>query len=371
MSARKRKPASTRPPSAKGNKTKFWQLVAIDQSPLRRKAVSECGREMARLEKLQVEWRQFETEDKPAFARWMAATFGALLSELREIEPLLREKEALIQEVEDEMFLRGTRSHRAAYAAVMRRRSMPPPDSRSDAEEPRWDDGDDGESGDAAAGDVPEFEQHLLFEDFLRAVMGLDPDRMSDKTYDSMFADFKAKIFGADEPEPPVRERQPEPVKPEQTRIKEIYRALVRRLHPDMRTEKDADVSALWHEVQEAYGTGNLDRLEMLLALTDIRSNSAGEHTSLSQMRSVLKELRRSFNSLKRSLGAARREMAWDFARTADRSALKSKLRRQFESDLAAQKAKLRQLEALLSAWASPAKAKKRQMTSRQPEFGF
>jgi hypothetical protein len=38
----------------------------------------------------------------------------------------------------------------------------------------------------------------------------------------------------------------------EEARFKEIYRILVRRLHPDLRADGDATVSALWHEVQEA-----------------------------------------------------------------------------------------------------------------------
>lgn len=349
--------------------------MPLDQGPLRRKAVSECGREMARMEKLRVEWKRFENEDKPAFARWMAATFGALLSELREQESKLREKEALIFEVEEEMFFRGTRNHRAAYAAVMRRRTSPPPPMRADAGNPPPDAGDAGDFQNPFFDEGSEFEQHLLFEDFLRAVLGIEPDRMSEKKYDAMFEDFKAKILGQGSPEPPPRKRQrerpPEPVKPEQARIKEIYRLLVRRLHPDTRADKDTEISALWHEVQEAYGTGNLERLEMLLALTDIRSNAAGEHTSLSQMRAVLRELRRSFNALKRSLGSAKRELAWNFARTPDRSALQTRLQRQFESDRAAQRERLREMEALISAWSSPGKSRKQRTVGAQPEFGF
>jgi hypothetical protein len=218
---------------------------------------------------------------------------------------------------------------------------------------------------------MPEFAQHLLFEEFLRKVTGIDPDRMSDAKYDSMFEDFKAKILGGGRAEPQQRERPAEPAKPEHARIKEVYRLLVRRLHPDTRAEKDAEISALWHEVQEAYGHGNLERLEMLLALTDIRSNAAGEHTSLSQMRSVLRELRRSFNALKRSLGSAKRELAWNFARSSDHSALRVRLQRQFESDIAGQKARLREIEALISSWSVPPQTRKRRMTRAHPEFGF
>ena len=365
MKSGKSKRVASRTSPVRGKRSAARQLVALDQGPLRRKTASECSREMARLEKVRAEWRRFEQEDRPAFERWRAATFGALLSRLRDTESLLREKEALIHEVEMEMFTRGTRNPRAAYAAVMRRRSKPPLAEARDDEPPpmREDDGDF---------EIPEFEQNLLFEDFLRTFLGIDPDRMSERKYEKMFADFKAKVLGQGDPEPPPPSRaQPAPPKTEQARIKEIYRVLVRRLHPDTRVDSDAEISALWHEVQEAYSHGNLERLEMLLALTDIQSNGAGEHTSLFQMRSVLRELRRSFSALQRSLKAGKRELAWNFVRTTDRTILQARLQRQFDADLAAQQESLREMEALLAEWSSQPKPRRKMAARSQDEFLF
>lgn len=368
----KQRPA-TRPP-ATGQRSKERRIVPVDQEPLRTKAASECSREMARLEKVKADWKRFEQEDKPAFERWMAATFGALLSCLRENDSLVREKDALIHEVEMEMFLGGARSYRSAYAAVMRRRAAPPPafDPRAEDPPPRGQEPDDDDGfGPFGHGEIPEFEKNLLFEDFLRVVLGINPDRLSDKKYEAMFADFKEKILGQGDPEPRPSERDSEPPKPEQARIKEIYRVLVRRLHPDTRADEDAEISALWHEVQDAYSTGNVERLEMLLALTDIRSNAAGEHTSLFQMRSVLGELRRSFNALQRSLRGAKKDPAWNFARTADREAVRARLQRQLESDLARQKARLKEIEAQIAAWSSAPKARRQKVSGRQTDFPF
>ena len=39
-------------------------------------------------------------------------------------------------------------------------------------------------------------EEELLFEDFVRAFMGMDPDRLSDSAYERMFADFKRDVLG-------------------------------------------------------------------------------------------------------------------------------------------------------------------------------
>jgi len=78
--------------------------------------------------------------------------------------------------------------------------------------------------------------------------------------------------------EEPASAKEPGMIDP---RVKEIYRRLVRRLHPDLRADGDATVSSVWHEVQEAYAAGDVARMELLLALIDL-SNAPGASTTLS-----------------------------------------------------------------------------------------
>ena len=343
----------------------------VDQRPLRREAASECGRAMDRLEKARREWKRYEREDQPAYQRWMASTFGALMSRLRDLEARVHEKENLVREVEREMHFGGSSSYRAAYSTVQRRRTHPeatPPPRRE--ENAHFQEEEE---------ELSEFEQELLFEEFLRTFLGLNPDRMSDRQYARMFADFKNKVLGQKRPEPPPLETEPEPdLPPEppksgQDRVKELYRLLVRRLHPDMRADNNSEVSAIWHDVQEAYATGNVERLEMLLAFTDIQSNTAGEHTSLFQMRSVLAELRRAFTALQRTLRTAKKDHAWNFARRKDRTKLESRVRREMESTLDWNENQLHELESLIAHWsAGPVNAAFRhQPKPRQAEFGY
>lgn len=349
-----------------GKSAKDRQIVLLDQGALRRKAASECSREMARLEKAKAEWKRFEDEDKAGFRRWMAATFGAVLSRLRELESKLGEKEALVREVDEEMFFGGARSHRAAFARVQRRRDQPPVEPDRGAGSPP-----EEEKDGAKFDEIPEIEIEFLFEEFLRSALGMNPDRMSEAKYEKMFADFKANIFGQPDPEP-ERHSQAAPPKPQDNRIKDLYRQLVRRLHPDTRADSDAEVSALWHEVQEAYSAGNIERLETLLALTDIQSNATGEHTSLFQMRAVLKELRRSFNALQRNLSAAKKDPAWNFARLPDRSALQKRVARELASEVSFLERRFGDIEALIAGWSgSPKSRKKRTTNSRQADFLF
>ncbi len=363
MPSKKNAARSARRPSGARPRVGKWQLVRIDQRPLRRKTASECSRELAKVEKARAHWRRFDREDKPAFERWMSAHFGAKLTELRDLESALREKEQLIDEVEIEYAWIGASSYRAAYMAVMRRRNAPlrtrtvPPENEDRPQEREF-------------ADFSAEEKRALFEEFVGDFFDLDPDELTRNEYQRMFQEFEAGVRdGGRKSAPP-----PQPDKaahPEDARVKEVYRALVRRLHPDTRADGDPEVSALWHEVQEAYLGSNLERLEMLLALTDIRARSAGEHTSLHQMREVLAELRRAFLALQKSLSAARKEPAWNFSRGARRDAIEARLQRRFQADLAARRKRLRECEALIARWSRPRKSEGRWVSDLQVEFSF
>ena len=56
------------------------EIVRIEQAPLRAGVAGECTEMMVRLERARLGWHQFERQDKPAFVRWRAREFGALLS---------------------------------------------------------------------------------------------------------------------------------------------------------------------------------------------------------------------------------------------------------------------------------------------------
>ena len=111
--------------------------------------------------------------------------------------------------------------------------------------------------------------------------------------------------------------------------MKELYRLLVRRLHPDLRADGNVAASALWHEVQEAYAASDIAHLEILLALSDIDSERFSDQTSVSQMRAVLAELTRALFALDDSLRQARDEDAWGFARTGVLPGLRERVQRE------------------------------------------
>ena len=340
-------------------------IILIDQEPLRRAAAADCTSAMGRLENARAGWHHFEHKDKPAFLRWRAREFGPLLSKAREVEVQIRDAQALIHEVEIEMRRRFQDPH-TAYQRVMFRRQNP-------AAAPN------GEEEDAPAAEphrpgvsrkLSEFEQEALFQEWVQKSLGTNPDKMDDEAYSTTFEAFKTHMFRS-APEPPpqannvrsprreqtrVAEPNAEEAEPEtavDARVKELYRTLVRRLHPDLRADGSAAVSALWHEVQEAYLASDVARMEILLALSDINADPLSGDTSVSQMRGVLAELQRALRALEMSLREAEREDAWDFARAGADERLRARVERELKFELASRTARLDLLTQTIAAWAN------------------
>ena len=340
------------------------RIVAVNEGPLRKRAAKEFDKVMAKLEKARAELRRFEQEDRPSFGRWMAATFGALLTELRDNDHLIHEQEDLILEVETEMIWSNHRNPRRAYAAVMKRRERPDPDND-------FAEGDDFDPLEEMGPENGKEERRALFDDFVRSVLGLNPEQLGNADYEKMFAEFEANIF---EERPHVspfqtHDRQKPSASREEARIKEVYRTLVRRLHPDLRADGDATVSAKWHEVQEAYEARNLDRLETLLAVTEMESGANGR-ASLSQIQGALADFNRALRAIQRSLREAKGDPAWGFTRNPYSSSMEKQIRRELEESLSHQRAELADLKRTIEDWSRPWRppVKKPRKQSKSPE---
>ena len=269
-------------------------LVLLDQAKVHADAAAACQRELGRLEKAEAELLRFEAEDREPFGRWMAATFGPTLTTLRELNAEIATRSALVAKVEEEMFWTGETSERAAFARVRMREENPDLVAATNRAVPR--------------GNAPMWERTA-------------------------------------------------PQQPDDARIKQLYRVLVRRLHPDMRAKDAPDVSALWHEAQEAYATGNVERLESLAGMTD---TAVCPQTSVSQMQATLKNIRAVLAAAQQKLRAARADAAWHFAKLGERTQLERKMQTQLDAETAEATKRLNALKARIAGWTSTKAAQKK-----------
>jgi hypothetical protein len=94
------------------------------------------------------------------------------------------------------------------------------------------------------------------------------------------------------------------------TRLKELYRKLARRLHPDVHREMTAQKTEWWHQAQAAYEAGDVEQLEVLLTLSEIGESGTTAHTSVSMLQRITARIKSSLREIKRQLAWRNRRQA-------------------------------------------------------------
>jgi len=303
-------------------------MVRVDGAYIRKKIKKDYEKALRDLEQSRGLFEQFEQTDRPQFTRWFSSHFGALLTELRELNAKLAADESIILMVESEVMFGGG-SYASAYKRVMDQRNNPepPPQEESDEKEDRFDE---------------------------------EADPKNSKDSDDPFKAFFDSLFGEAEPEEEPRERagfrdrtRPKAAEPAQVsrRLKELYRAVVRRLHPDSQREMTPQKTEWWHQAQAAYEAGDADQLEVILTLCEIGEGGTTAHTSASLLQRITAQLKNSLRAIKQQISQLRREPAWNFSKRADRTALAEKIRSDLAYDLGLTRQRWRHAQDLIAKW--------------------
>jgi hypothetical protein len=303
-----------------------WALICIDSRPIRQKALQEYQKAWRALEEARLQLAQYNEQDKPRFFQWLNRSFGALLTELRETGHQLQTQRALVYEVEAEAFW-SDRSFANAYERVLRRRDKPEPDPSATGENPP--DADPGLGGDSDP-----------FADFQDAFADHD--------------DLDEEDFGSRSGRSQTRARTERSGKAASD-LKELYRALARRLHPDGKEEMSVQEKEWWHQTQAAYQQGDVEQLRTILTLCEIRRQGTTDQTSVSGLLRLTQQFRSSLRSLKAELGGCRHDPAWNFSRSGDLSVLRRRIERELQGELLALKQALSAVEGQLASWARQA----------------
>src|SRR5581483_10349708 len=186
----------------------------------------------------------------------------------------------------NEMMFEGVSEVRA-YQRVMKMREMPDPPPPAHA-----DSGSGGEHEPSAsrpeAEESRENEKDLngLFEEFFNEVFGESPPGNDPR------GGRRAGHQSGSAPQPPVAS----------SRVKELYRLLVRKLHPDTQKEMTAQKLEWWHQTQTAYEAGDAEQLEVILTLCEIDDSGSTAHTSASLLQRITARLKHSLREIKRQL---------------------------------------------------------------------
>lgn len=330
--AAKRRRARRAVPAAARSYHGDRSVVPVDAAPLRRDAAAGAVAAMRETERLRRELEAFERVAVPDFERWKARHFGVLLTELRELDMKAGRLGGIMNSLEARAFFEGIPLEEAYL--------------REKAEEEAWSRGSLPEDPPAEEDDMTDEEIARDAADaFVRDVFGMDPGDVPPEVFEEIRQGFRrppagGSAGGEEEWIPPAAEgSRPAWADPLAARLKELHRQLARRLHPDAR---GAGASAeLWHEFQEAYGRGDVERLEILVAVTDLREGVDAGRSSLFHLREAARELRRGVRGLRKRLTEARRSPAWrlwkgqasaSFANEFGKMLQREKFRRQAEA---------------------------------------
>jgi len=329
-------------------------LVLTDGAGVRKKLKKEYEKARRDLDTSQRQLDQFHQTDLPQFTRWLNSQFGATLTELRELSQKIAMEEQLIFQIESEVMFGGG-SHARAYQRVMEMRENPEPPPPADAEEPGPEDGPfraGPRNGHAADDDDP-------FKAFFNDLFGeLNPD--------------EDPFFNPGGPR--ARHRAgPAPRAQSSGRLKELYRAVVRLLHPDRLQEMTAQKTEWWHQAQTAYEAGDAEQLEVILTLCEIGESGTIAQTSASLLQRITAQLKSSLRQIKRQLTERRRDPAWNFSGRADRDVMAATMQRALTADLKGLRGRWQEIQETIAEWKAAAARLKvpRRRKRRAPSMEF
>lgn len=329
-------PAPQIRPAASPRKTRRtrrgWSLLIIDNEPLRQGALSEYLSIEEKLGAVREQIEAFRSGDLPAYERWEASVFGALLTQLRETNLAVQEKRQFLEEIEAEMVWSGC-SEITAYRRVKEARENP---EAARAARERFEEPPEEEKGGSDFGgpdfhvfppgfDVDEFEAapKAVQRDLRETVEAMAElfsmmTGMPAPSFESLLERERAKKREAASREgaPPPRDFGPEPASPD-ARLKDLYRRLVRLLHPDSSGDDSPRARELWHELQEAYRTRDLEGMEAVAGRADLGMHGTAAALSVGLLRRMIRDLRDALSGMRAQVARARKDPAWNFRKRA------------------------------------------------------
>lgn len=303
-------------------------VVRVDGAPIRDKLRKEHEMASRDLENARRQVEHFHQVDGPEFARWLNTRFGASITELRELGQKVMADEALVSLVEDEAMLCGIPLAKAYQRVVAMRDAAEEPPRHPDADE--------------TAGGRPHPE-------------GNGPEAAGPSEAEDLEREFFERLLGEMDDElgggPLGRRPVPGATAEAAARLKELYRAVVRRLHPDTQAEMNAQKTEWWHQAQAAYQAGDADQLEVILTFCEIRESGTTAHASAGLLLRIIAQTKRGLREVRGQISRLHADPAWDFSRRKDKEAYAFMLGRRLAEDLRLMRADADALADMIDRW--------------------
>ena len=88
-------------------------------------------------------------------------------------------------------------------------------------------------------------------------------------------------------------------------------------MHPDSSGDDSPRARELWHELQEAYRTRDLERMEAVAGRADLGMHGTAAALSVGLLRRMIRDLRDALSGMRAQVARARKDPAWNFRKRA------------------------------------------------------
>ncbi len=305
----KREPDTGRPRHAAAPPTSdSVALLPVDSLAIRRKALREHHKAEQTLEDLKVKLTRYHEQDTPGFRQWLHQTFGALLTQQRELEQACADNYRILEEIAS-LANRMDLSEVAAYRKWLWRQDHP---EEAAAEDQQWE--EEARRRTQAAREnfnrVFGLEEEATDDDDDDEGLFDGPDDEEDEApFGATFEDFIRGFLGHGA----ARHRGKPAEHPDDKTVRNLYRTIVRHLHPDHHGQMSEARQNLWHEAQEAYRRGDLNALHGVLARCENGGAGIGLHTPVSLIQRLTRQLKDTIRNTRREVRQFQRDIAWEY----------------------------------------------------------
>ena len=281
-------------------------LIPLDTDKIRLGYLKEYKRRKKVLERLEEQLQRYEESDEPEYRKYLARTFGAEQTLLRE----LTEQIHLCQNRYEKICFLAHESHmsKERYCFTLR--------SQLTSEQNFWELLEMELQRFLESGRKTREEEKREYEKSARelrsAVFGVDEDEdiemdetcEDDDDFEKIFQKLFDNLLGDDDNIPEEES--------EVSELKKLYRELCLQYHPDRMGAHDAKTQRLWHEIQDAYVNRDLEGLRAIRSGIELES---GETTlSCSEIDEMLLDIEWSIREKRSELRAQKKTPIWGFS---------------------------------------------------------
>ena len=391
--------------------SKCKALILLDSNKIKKDEQEKCSTTYKKIDSLKKIIELHESQNVKQFEQWLNSKFGAQLTEIRSLEAVVHELCHTVEAVEQLRFCSGMSPQEAYKTVTMMKNEVKEFEENFHKQRQDFSNLNEEESykkfreqQDEAQEffkkSENEFKEKILRGAF-ESIYGTKKQwRSKTENYEEAFEEFKKEseedaaadnldeddffnlgpeyedeedIFGHDfnkqkdqnnnKTQASSFSSEQEELKNEDLRLKDLYRSLARQLHPDVNPNLDKKKLDLWYQVQAAYESNDLSKLEVLSALSNMLDQSWNKIDTVSMLKKLANELKQALSQLDKKIRFIKKDPSWDFSKKQANAkkmvAFEEKTRFKLTTDMLNLTIKQKNLQSQIEIWSKPARPSK------------